>query len=79
MDGSVTTRQEFEEAAVALVRAFSREVWEQVVEGSAVTGADEWVKERGGRLLREVLGAALSAWSERGELNGPCRDRKSVV
>ncbi len=72
MDGSVTTRQEFEEAAVALVRAFSREVWDQVVEGSAVARADEWVKERGGRLLRAVLGAALSAWSERGELNGPC-------
>ena len=72
MDGMVSTRAEFEEAAVALVRAFSQEVWEHVVEGGAVARADEWVRERGGGLLRAILGAALSAYSEKLGVGGRC-------
>ncbi len=63
---------EFERAVLRVAQQWSTEVWEQVVERGQVAGADAWMRERGGAVLHQVLGAALSARGERLGVQGAC-------
>ena len=73
MDERVTTRAEFGEAVRRLATALGELVWEQVVEQGQTAGADGWLREQGGGLLRGMLGAAWTARSERLGVSGTCR------
>ncbi len=67
-----TTRDEFQGAVSRLVEQWTAEVWAEVVERGAVDQADAWLRVHGGALLRQALGLALSARSERDGVQGRC-------
>jgi hypothetical protein len=68
-----TTKEEFSKAVNRLAEQFAAEVWEELVEGEKVTEqADVWMRERGGELVRRVLGQALTSRSERVGVGGWC-------
>ena len=72
MDETVTTRAEFEEEVRRLAAELGEVVWEEVVERGQSAGADRWLRERGGAMLRGILGAAWTARSERLGVSGSC-------
>jgi hypothetical protein len=71
MDTNIT-RQEFHQAIQRLAEGLADEVWATVVEGATVAHADTWLRAAGGRVLRAVLGRALSARAERRGAEGRC-------
>ena len=72
MEERVTTRAQFQEAVRRLAVELGEVVWEQVVEQGRTAAADRWLRERGGAMLRGVLGAAWTARSERLGVSGDC-------
>lgn len=72
MEERVTTRAEFEEEVRRLAAELAEVVWEQVVEQGHTATADQWLRAAGGAMLREILGAAWTARSERLGVSGSC-------
>src|SRR5437867_5110161 len=72
MEERVTTRAEFQEEVRRLAAELGEVVWEQVVEHGQTAEADRWLRERGGAMLRGMLGAAWTARSERLGVSGSC-------
>ena len=72
MEERVTTRAEFAEEVRRLAAELAEVVWEEIVERGHTAGADRWLRERGGAMLRGVLGAAWTARSERLGVGGSC-------
>ena len=59
-----TTREEFCQAVQEEAGRFAEQVWDRVVAHGPARDADTWVRERGGTLLRAILGQALTARAE---------------
>jgi len=72
MDKRVTTRAEFQEEIRRLAEELGEVAWEEIVELGHTAGADRWLREQGGALLRGVLGVAWTARSERLGVSGSC-------
>lgn len=78
MVGSIT-REMFQAEAARLAAGFAGEAWDEVVEKSGSRRLDEWMRERGCQLLRDLLGRALSARGERLGVSGSCRSCDATV
>lgn len=73
-----TTFDEFESELKAAAGAFARETWEQLVAAESAGRPDVWMRKNGSAFLRQVLGRALTARSERFTIQGPCSCGGSV-
>lgn len=85
MDPTITF-EDFTRRLTKHVEGFAREAWTKLVSSDQPVRADKWMRERGGVLLRQVLGLLLEARSERLAMSGVCecggtrtfRQRKKV-
>jgi hypothetical protein len=66
-----TTRDEFCQQVHELAEGWAAEMWSTVVETTS-TGADTWVRDHGGRWLRQMFGVALTARAEQVGVVGVC-------
>ena len=66
-----TTRDEFCQQVHELAEGWAAEMWSTVVETTS-TGADTWVRDHGGRWLRQMFGVALTARAEHVGVAGVC-------
>jgi hypothetical protein len=69
---TATTRREFREAVEHAASKFAGEVWDRITMAGGADRADEVMRRSGGALLREILGRALSARSEKLGVEGTC-------
>jgi hypothetical protein len=68
-----TTAEELSTAFGTIARDFAATVWADVVEQGDLRRADLWMREHGSAVLREMLGAALSARADRLGVPGQCK------
>lgn len=66
-----TTRDEFCQQVRELAEGWAAEMWTTVVEATSA-GADTWVRDQGGRWLRQMFGVALTARAEQVGVAGVC-------
>lgn len=67
-----TTAEELGKAFGAIAREFAGTVWAEVVEQGDLRWTDTWMRQHGSAVLREMLGAALSARADRLGVQGKC-------
>jgi hypothetical protein len=74
-----TTREEFSKLAARMAQELAEQVWEEVVEaGQGIVQADTWMRNKGSRYLRKILGEALTLRAERMGVEGQCSCGGSV-
>jgi len=82
------TREDFQAETARLAAEFAGQMWNELVETGVDRGADEWMRDHGGQLLRDLLGQALTARGERIGISGSCetcggtvafRERRAVT
>ncbi len=74
-----TTAEELSTAFGAIARQFAATVWAEVVEQGDLRVADLWMRKHGSAVLRELLGAALSARADRLGVPGKCKCGQSFA
>jgi hypothetical protein len=68
-----TTREEFSKLASRMAQELAEQVWEELVEtDQGIAQADTWMRNKGSRFLRKVLGEALTLRAERTGVEGVC-------
>jgi hypothetical protein len=68
-----STAEELSTGFAVIARRFAAAVWAEVVEQGDLRQADLWMREHGSAVLREMLGAALSARADRLGVPGKCK------
>lgn len=66
------TKAEFVAAMIAKANELVEHLWSRVVEEGEASRADEWLVDQSGELQRAMLGAALTAYSEKTEPQAGC-------
>ena len=75
-----TTQEEFSKQASRMAQELAEQVWEEVVEtDEGITQVDTWMRNKGSRFLRKMLGAALTHRAERMRVEGRCSCGGAVV